>query len=179
VGAAIALALRESLENLIASFVIFFDKPFTTGDTVKVQGILGVVEKIGLRSTRIRSDQKTYVTVPNKQMVDSILDNHSLRTQQRNELLLQLSLDTPAVKLEELSGELKKFLGGIKEVEAYNVLFLDINVQAYSLMIEFFVPAAYLREFNSIKQQVNFFALKTIENLQLKIAGSGKEVISR
>jgi MscS family membrane protein len=179
VGAAIALALRESLENLIASFVIFFDKPFTTGDTVKVQGILGVVEKIGLRSTRIRSDQKTYVTVPNKQMVDSILDNHSLRTQQRNELVLQLSLDTPAALLEELAAEIKKFLAGIKEVEAYNVLFLDINVQAYSLMIEFFVPAAYLREFNSIKQQLNFFALKTIENLQLKIAGSGKEVISR
>ena len=43
VGAAIALALRESLENLIASFVIFFDKPFTTGDNVKVQNINGTV----------------------------------------------------------------------------------------------------------------------------------------
>jgi MscS family membrane protein len=69
VGAAVALSLRESLENLIASFVIFFDKPFTTGDVVKVQGITGTVEKIGLRSTRIRTEQKTYVTVPNKQMV--------------------------------------------------------------------------------------------------------------
>src|SRR3954468_3702691 len=44
VGAAVALSLRESLENLIASFVIFFDKPFSTGDTVKVQGITGNVE---------------------------------------------------------------------------------------------------------------------------------------
>ena len=55
-GAAIALALRESLENLIASFIIFFDKPFTTGDLVKVHHVTGTVEKIGLRSTRIRSD---------------------------------------------------------------------------------------------------------------------------
>src|SRR6478609_10892106 len=77
VGAAIALATKESLENLIASFIIFFDKPFTTGDLVKVQNITGNVERIGLRSTRLRTGDKSYVTVPNKQMVDSILDNIS------------------------------------------------------------------------------------------------------
>ncbi len=179
VGAAIALSLRESLENLIASFVIFFDKPFTTGDIVKVQNVLGTVEKIGLRSTRIRSDQKTYVSVPNKQMVDSILDNHSLRTQQRNELLLQLSLSTPSVALEALSSELKVFLSGIKELELYNVFFIDINVQAYVIMVEFFLPAAYLSQFNPIKQKVNLFALQTIEKLQIKIAGADKEIVSR
>jgi len=91
VGAAIALALKESLENLIASFIIFFDKPFATGDLVKVNAITGTVEKIGLRSTRIRTEQKTFVTVPNKQMVDSVLDNFSLRTQRRAELKLELA----------------------------------------------------------------------------------------
>ena len=91
VGAGIALALRESLENLIASFIIFFDKPFTTGDPVKVQQVTGTVEKIGLRSTRIRTDQKTLLSVPNKQMVDSMLDNLSLRTQRKGELRLEVS----------------------------------------------------------------------------------------
>lgn len=172
VGAAIALALRESLENLIASFVIFFDKPFFTGDTVKVQGITGIVEKIGLRSTRIRSDQKTFVTVPNKQMVDSILDNQSLRTQQKNELQLQLSLTTPSAKLEELIQEIKSYLATVKEIQNYNVFFLDINVQAYVIQVEFFVPAAYLSTFNQTRQKVNLFALKTIERLEVKIAGT-------
>ena len=79
ITAAVALATRESLENLIASFIIFFDKPFTMGDLVKVENITGNVERIGLRSTRIRTDQKTFITVPNKKMVDSILDNLSLR----------------------------------------------------------------------------------------------------
>ena len=179
VGAAIALALRESLENLIASFVIFFDKPFTTGDNVKVQHVTGIVERIGLRSTRIRSDQKTYVSVPNKQMVDSILDNISLRTQQRNELLLQISLETPSAKVEALIKEIKNFLSGIKELETYNVFFVDINVQAYAIMVEFFVPAAYLSEFNKIRQEVNLFALHTIERLEIKIAGATKEIISK
>jgi MscS family membrane protein len=179
VGAAIALALRESLENLIASFVIFFDKPFTTGDAVRVQQVSGIVEKIGLRSTRIRSDQKTYVSVPNKQMVDSILDNISLRTQQRNELMLQISLDTPSAKIEALINELKGFLSNIEELQLYNVFFVDINVQAYAIMIEFFLPAAYLSQFNNIKQQLNLFAIQTIEKMEIKIAGADKEVVVR
>ena len=169
VGAAIALALRESLENLIASFVIFFDKPFVTGDTVKVLNITGIVERIGLRSTRIRSDQKTYVTVPNKQMVDTVLDNQSMRTQQRNELDLQLRLNTPSEKVEELISELKKFLSDVKEIDVYNVYFTDINMQAYTIMVEFFVPAAYVSKFNETRQRVNLFALKTIERLEIKI----------
>jgi MscS family membrane protein len=141
-----------------------------------VQQITGIVEKIGLRSTRIRSEQKTFVTVPNKQMVDTILDNISLRSQQRNELLLQLSLETPSVKLEQLAAELKTFLTGIREIDHYNVLFLDINVQAYVLQVEFFVPAAYTGMFNQIRQRVNFFAVKAIERLEIRIAGTGKEV---
>ena len=179
VGAAVALALRESLENLIASFVIFFDKPFHTGDTVRVQNVTGIVESIGLRSTRIRSEAKTYVTVPNKQMVDTILDNISQRTQQRNELLLQVSPNTPSQKIEVVMEELRRFLSGIKEIETYNVLFLDINVQAYTIQVEYFVPAAHLQLFNSIRQSVNLFALQLLEREGLKIAGAGKEVVMR
>ncbi|TAL50195.1 MAG: mechanosensitive ion channel, partial [Chitinophagaceae bacterium] len=110
VTAAIALATRESLENLIASFIILFDKPFTLGDLVKVQHVTGTVEKIGLRSTRIRTDQKTFVTVPNKQMVDSILDNLTLRTQRKAEIRLEPALLTPAEILEKLIEEIKKIL---------------------------------------------------------------------
>src|SRR5574343_850644 len=120
VGAALALATRESLENLIASFIIFFDKPFVMGDLVKVNAVTGTVERIGLRSTRIRTDQKTYVTVPNKQMVDSVLDNLSLRTQRRGDLKLEIGLQTPPSSIEKLLEGLRKVVGR-KEVEEYNV----------------------------------------------------------
>ena len=112
-------------------------------------------------------------------MVDSILDNISQRTQQRNELLLQISPETPSPKIEELIKELKGFLSNIKELEVYNVFFVDINVQAYAVMVEFFLPAAYLSEFNKIRQDVNLFALQTIEKLEIKIAGAGKEIVMK
>lgn len=176
VGAAIALALRESLENLIASFVIFFDKPFTTGDFVRVQNVAGSVERIGLRSTRVRTVDKSYVTVPNKQMVDSILDNVSLRSQIRGELNLFINLQTTPEKIRQLTDEIKKYLSGVKEVSSYNVLFNDIRVQAFIVFIEFFTPPMEWTQFLSLRQQLNYHVLQSMEKLDIKIAAEGKEV---
>jgi MscS family membrane protein len=111
VGAAMALAAKESLENLIASFIIFFDKPFFTGDTLKVNNVSGTVEKIGLRSTRIRTTEKTLVTVPNKQMVDSVVDNMSMRTQRRAEIKLVLSDKTKATAAQTFNNGYKIYAG--------------------------------------------------------------------
>ena len=172
VGAAIALALKESLENLIASFVVFFDKPFTTGDLVKVQNITGNVERIGLRSTRIRTEQKTYVTVPNKQMVDSILDNLSLRSQRKSELFLHLNLQTHSSKIEMFLEELRHQLANITEVENFTVLLSDIHSGAVVLHIEFFTMPIDMARFNDIRQSLNLFALKTLESMDIKIAGA-------
>lgn len=175
VGAAIALSLRESLENLIASFVIFFDKPFTTGDVVKVQNITGNVERIGLRSTRIRTEQKTYVTVPNKQMVDSILDNLSLRTQHKGELRLEVDLNTSSKKIQEVLTGIKTILNK-KEIESSSVLLNAITGNAFLINGDYFTAHITDKEFNSIKETVNLSVLQLLENLEIQIAGARKEI---
>jgi MscS family membrane protein len=175
VGAAIALALRESIENLIASFIIFFDKPFTTGDLVKVHNVTGSVEKIGLRSTRIRTDQKTFVTVPNKQMVDSILDNLSLRTQRRGDLRLDLGLQTPPAKLELLVAGLKKILDR-NEIEDANVFLSEIATNAVIIASDYYTAPITIREFNTIKQEINLQSLKLVEELGIEIAGVSTDI---
>jgi len=175
VGAAIALSLRESLENLIASFVIFFDKPFTTGDLVKVQSITGTVEKIGLRSTRIRTDQKTFVTVPNKQMVDSILDNLSLRTQRKGELKLEIDLNTSSQKLQELLSGIRPILNK-KEIESSSTFMDAIGGNAFILTGEYFTAPITQSEFNSIKERINLAVLQLMEALEIQIAGANREI---
>jgi MscS family membrane protein len=175
VGAAIALSLRESLENLIASFVIFFDKPFTTGDVVKVQGITGTVEKIGLRSTRIRTEQKTYVTVPNKQMVDSILDNVSLRTQHKGELRLEVDLNTSSQKIQELLAGIKNIFKR-KEVENSSVLMNAITGHAFLVNGDYFTGHLTDKEFNAVKESVNISVLQLLESLEIEIAGANKDI---
>jgi MscS family membrane protein len=175
VGAAIALALRESLENLIASFIIFFDKPFSMGDTVKVHAFTGTVEKIGLRSTRIRTEQKTFITVPNKQMVDSIIDNLSLRTQRKGELRLEIDLSTPSATLDQLINGIRKITNR-KEIENFNVLLNDITPSAFIILIEYFTGPVTSIEFNAVKEQVNFEILRWMEEMDVELAGSSTDV---
>ncbi|MFI5129006.1 MAG: mechanosensitive ion channel family protein [Chitinophagales bacterium] len=171
VGAAVALALRESLENLIASFIIFFDRPFTLGDLVKVQNVTGNVEKIGLRSTRIRTEQKTYITVPNKQMVDSFLDNLSLRTQLKGELRLQVALSTSSSDLERLVAGIKKILLH-SEVVSFTVNMNDITHNAFLVNVDYFTNALINRDFLAVKDEINLQVLKLMEELNIEIAGA-------
>ncbi len=174
-GAAVALAAKESIENLIASFVIFFDKPFTAGDVLKVNNITGTVEKIGLRSTRIRTDQKTYVTVPNKQMVDSIVDNLTLRTQRKGELRLELSLSTPSASLAELVTGIKAILKKEK-VENSTAFLNDITGTAFLVSADYFTSPISMDEFNAIKQQVNLDVLSLLEKMRIGIAGASTDI---
>jgi len=174
-GAAVALAAKESIENLIASFVIFFDKPFTAGDVLKVNNISGTVEKIGLRSTRIRTDQKTYVTVPNKQMVDSIVDNLTLRTQRKGELRLLIGLSTSSDQLDTLIEGLKEILK--KDTVENSTAFLnDITSSAFLINVDYFTAPVTQDEFNNVKQAINLDALRLLETLKVEIAGSSTDI---
>jgi MscS family membrane protein len=174
-GAAIALSTRESLENLIASFIIFFDKPFTIGDQVKVQMITGTVEKIGLRSTRLRTDQKTYVTMPNKQMVDSIMDNLTLRTQRRAYVLLELSDGTPPESVNQLIVQVQHlFQQRNNVIENYTVFLSDISKNAYLVHVEFFTATIPAADFNVVRQEVNLSLIGLMKGLNIKLAS--KEV---
>jgi MscS family membrane protein len=169
--AAIALATRESLENLIASFIIFFDKPFSTGDNVKVQHISGTVEKIGLRSTRIRTDQKTYVTVPNKQMVDSIMDNLSLRTQRKASVQLELNGDTTRRTINDLILAVERVLSRRKDkIENYSVFLSDISKNAFIVQIEFFTASIPVEDFNALRQDVNLNIVELLAELNIQLA---------
>lgn len=173
--AAIALATRESLENLIASFIIFFDKPFTMGDQVKISNITGTVERIGLRSTRIRTDEKTYVTVPNKQMVDSIMDNLSLRTQRRVLEQLELHAETPHDTIGQFIQRSKNiFIQRKDKVENFSVFLLNISKNAFVVQIEFFTAPIPVADFNDLRQEVNLALIELMEDLNIKLAA--KEV---
>ena len=174
-GAAIALAAKESIENLIASFIIFFDKPFSVGDLLKVNQVNGIVEKIGLRSTRIRTIEKTYVTIPNKQMVDSIVDNLSLRNKRRAELILNLSLVTPAARLTQLVNKIDELLSHQKVTDK-SVLLSDIKIDAYVVVVEYFTEVITFADFNLLKQQINFLILELLELEGIDVAGKDKPI---
>ena len=164
VGAGLALAAKESLENLIASFIIFFDKPFFTGDLVKVNAVTGVVEHIGLRSTRVRTGEKTLITIPNKQMVDSMVDNWSMRTGRRAEIRLDLHPQTNATAIESFIEHAGQLLESNKSViDSYNVSLKDISKNGISVVVEYFTSSISLSEFDALKQDLLLSLKKQME----------------
>ncbi len=173
VGAAIALAAKESLENLIASFIIFFDRPFMVGDLLKVQQINGTVEKIGLRSTRIRTTEKTFVTIPNKQMVDGIVDNITQRNRRRGELTLQLSLKTPVTLVHEVVQSIEGILDQ-KEIQDKTVFLQDIKSDAFQVYIEYFTDHSTIESFNQLRQKINLRILAMLEEKNVGLAGKDR-----
>jgi len=175
--AAVALATKESLENLIASFIIFFDKPFRSGDLVKVQQVTGTVEKIGLRSTRIRTTEKTYITVPNKQMVDSFLDNLSLRTHRRGLLTLELHPQTSREQVNQLLPALTNLLKQNKLVDTSTILLTDVNKDALVVQAEYFVLAGTQEQFNRARQEINLGVIDLLNQFGIKLASRDIEVI--
>lgn len=178
VGAALALSAKESLENLIASFIIFFDKPFFVGDTLKVNSVTGSVERIGLRSTRIRTADKTLVTVPNKQMVDSIVDNWSMRSARRAEIKLELSDKTPPEKVNAFIENIKKMLETKKQsgINNYTSFLFEFNKNGPAVFIEYFTAPNTMAEFNNVKQEVNFELMKLVKESDVEMATNSSNI---
>jgi len=174
VGAAVALSTRESLENIIASFIIFFDKPFTVGDLVKVSGFTGTIEKIGLRSTRIRTQEKTYISVPNKQMVDSIVDNISLRSERRIEMDLQLSVTTSAQALADFASHLRDYLKSENDLNSYQVFVSESGRQHHAMHVECLVNMQMdIDAFQMLRERINLAAIEYANANQIQFSEKG------
>ena len=171
VGAAVALSMRESLENIIASFIIFFDKPFTVGDLVKVNNFTGTIEKIGLRSTRIRTEIKTYISVPNKQMVDTIVDNISLRTERKIEMDLQISTNTSAIALANFAQFLRTITANHQQVMSSIVFVSESGKQFHTIHVECLIPLEVdLPAFQMLREELNLAAVSYANEHQIAFA---------
>jgi MscS family membrane protein len=177
VGAAIALAAKESIENLIASFIIFFDRPFTVGDFLKVMQISGTVEKIGLRSTRLRTADGTFITIPNKQMVDSVVDNFSLRNKCRFELVLALDPRATVDQLKQVIKEMDEIFI-YPELETKTILLSEIRIDAYIITIECITGVISMSELNLIKQKMNLQVLELLEKNGVAVSGKDRVINS-
>lgn len=99
-GLALGLAAQDTVANLFGAVAVFVDKPFRVGDRIKLDSIDGVVESIGLRSTRVRNLDGFLVTVPNKTMGNSTITNVTRRPHIKTEMNIGITYDTPAEKVQ-------------------------------------------------------------------------------
>ncbi|MEI7732965.1 MAG: mechanosensitive ion channel family protein [Verrucomicrobiota bacterium] len=98
-GLALGLAAQDTLANLFGAVAIFADKPFRVGDRIQLDTLDGSVERIGLRSSRVRNLDGHLVTIPNKTIANATVTNVSRRPHIRTVLDLGLTYDTSSAKI--------------------------------------------------------------------------------
>jgi small-conductance mechanosensitive channel len=101
-GIIIALALQNVVADMLGALAILMGKPFVVGDFIEAQGLMGTVEGVGLRSTRIRTLSGDELIFPNKKLLEGTIRNHTRMAERRVDFRLAVTYDTPPEKLERI-----------------------------------------------------------------------------
>lgn len=163
-GLAIALAAKETLENFFASFTIFLDKPFVVGDTVKVNETFGDVEKLGFRSTRIRTPDGSLVTIPNRLVTSHNLENLSQRQFRRHKFYVRLTLQTPQEIILKIINDLEQYIDKqpLTSRKKGLVRFEHLAESSLNILVIFHVESIVWEEYQAMVEAVNFKTLEII-----------------
>ena len=171
-GLAIALAAQDTLANLIGSFIIYIDKPFNVGDIVEVGDIRGEVEKIGFRTTRIRTLDRSLLIVPNKKIVDSNLNNISQSNQRRVRFNLALTYSSDPKAILAIIEDIKGFI--LDEMpltsDEITVRFIDFDASSLNILVVYFVNSNVYEVKAEVKERINIKILNCVEKHGCKFA---------
>ncbi len=159
-GIAIALAAQKTMENVIGGISVVFDRVARVGELVKVGDDRGFVEHVGLRSTRIRTFDRTVVSIPNGQLANVSMENISIRDKFWFHHTLRLRHETSVSTMREILDRVKNLLAQCPRVERGSVRVRFLGFGTSSLDVEIFVYV-FDSDWNSF--------LETQENLLLDI----------
>jgi MscS family membrane protein len=171
-GLAVALAAKETLENLLGSFMIFLDKPFVVGEQVKIGDLEGVVESIGFRSTRIRTFERAEVSVPNKKMIDAELENLTKREHRRARFVIGLTYDTPTDTVKKIIDEIQTAIlrHSLVEKETVWVRFKEFGASALEIQVNYFVHTQLVEQFLEVREEINYQIVRIVKNNNAQFA---------
>ncbi|MEE4260663.1 MAG: mechanosensitive ion channel family protein [Bacteroidales bacterium] len=177
-GLALAMAAKDTVANFFGGFTIFTDKPFVLGDRIKVAGYDGIVQEVGLRSTRIKTLAGTILTVPNMKFTDNIVENVSLEPSRKVTLNLGLTYDTPEDKIQLAIDILKDIIAHTEGTEE-NVPVGFNSFGDFSLGIIFIYYIKKEADILQVQTGVNMQILKRFNENKLEFAFPTQSILAQ
>jgi MscS family membrane protein len=164
-GLAVALAAQKTLENLFGAFAIGADRLFREGDTVTIDTITGTVESIGLRSIRLRTADRSVVSMPNGKVADSRIETFAPRDRIRFACVLGLVYDTTADQIRAVLTGTDGALRAEKRVapESVAVFLLQLNTSSLDVQVAAHVLTTDMSEFQQIRQELLLRIMDVVE----------------
>jgi len=165
-GLAFALAAKDTASNLFGSFALLADKSIRIGEWIKVGNTEGVVEAIGMRTTKIRSFQKSLITVPNQLVANTPIENFSRRGIRRIKMDIGLTYDTSKEQVVKIVEEIKYMLHnheGISHKDTLLVNFDSFGDSALNIFIYTFTATANWEKYLNIREDVHLKIMQIVE----------------
>lgn len=171
-GIAVALAAQKTLENVIGGVSLIADKALRVGDFMNLGDVQGTVEEVGLRSTRIRTLDRTVVNLPNGQLANMRLETFSVRDKYWFHPVLTLRLDTTLVQLRSVVAGLTTLLKGHRFVDppSVRVRFFRLGTFSFDIDIFAYVFAPDWSAFLEIQEELLFEIMESLQRVGTAIA---------
>jgi MscS family membrane protein len=164
-GIAVALAAQKTLENVVGGVSLILDRAVLTGDTLKLGDIVGTVEDVGLRSTRIRTADRTVVIVPNGQIAAASLETLSARDKFWFHPTIGLRYDTSPAQIRSVADGIRNLLSKHSSLDQGSVRVRFFQFGASSLDLEIFAYV-FARDWNHFLQVQEELLLSVMEIIQ-------------
>lgn len=175
-GLVLALGAKDVAANFFGSVAVMVDKPFRLGDLIRGQGFEGVVEEIGFRSTKIRTDEKTVMTVPNGTLASQVIENVDRRKDEGLNVqmvshTLGFEYDAGADKLEGAIESMRELLKSHPKVSrlALWVNFSDFGESSLNVAVCYYVKTADQGEYLRVRQEIGLKILRLVEARGLRL----------
>lgn len=171
-GLALALAAKDTAQNLFGSVTLFLDRPFQVGDWVSFEDVDGTVEEIGIRATRVRTFANSLVYVPNGKLANMNINNYGLRNFRRYKTVISVTYDTPPEKIEQYVDGLRRI---VEEHPNTRKDYFEIHLNEFSgssldiLFYIFFEVPSWSAELNA-RQEIMLSAIRLAEDMSVNFA---------
>ncbi len=164
-GLALALAAQKTIENLFGTLSLGIDQPLREGDFVRVDGDVGTIETIGLRSTRLRTLDRTLVTIPNGRLADQRIESFTARDRLRMACTLGLVYATTADQLRRTLAGLEDALRGHPKIwpDAVVVRFKQFGESSLDIEVMAWFQTFDWSEFQQIRQDMLLAFMDVVE----------------
>lgn len=169
-GIAVALAAQSILSDLFSSFSIYFDRPFEIGDFIVVGDVMGVVERIGVKTTRIRSLQGEEIVLSNQELTSARIQNFKKMQERRVVVSLGVTYDTPQKSLKRIPEMISQIVGEIEGARFDRAHFNQFGDSALLFEIVYFVESGEYNTYMNINQAIHLRIKEAFEKEKIEFA---------
>jgi MscS family membrane protein len=177
-GLAVALAAKDTLANVFGSIMIIVDRPFHIGDTIRSGDIEGTVEEVGFRSTKIRTFDKSLISVPNSIITNLAVNNLSRMTLRRIRFSVGVTYATTPAQMRQAVESIRTMLAAHPALDKESILvrFTEFGASSLDILIQCFTITTVFAEHLEVREDVCLKVMEILEGMGLEIAFPSRTV---